>query len=89
MRGVARAERGRCVSVPMRGQMCSAAISSCLIIPKIRTNAEKPNDSTARTSTSDSMSNTNGSVPKLARTASFGVRSPTVGYSGPWRLQNA
>lgn len=68
---------------------CVFVISSCLIIPKIRTYAQKPNDSTARTSTSDSMSNANGSAPKLARTASFGVRSPTVGYSGPWRLQNA
>lgn len=64
-------------------------ISSCLTIPKVRTHAENPDDSTARTSTSDSMSNANGSAPKLARTASFGVRSPTVGYSGPWRLQNA
>lgn len=64
------------------------AISSCLIIEKPG-QTEKPNDSAARTSTSDSMSNANGSAPKLARTASFGVRSPTVGYSGPWSLQNA
>lgn len=39
--------------------------------------------------TNRSMSNLNGSAPKLARTTSPGVRRPHDGYRLPVRLENA